>query len=550
MKKIYSTSFLLISIIVLTAGTIDLGALLNYSNQIVPSYIDKDNTPNNNAITDSGATLGRVLFYDKNLSLNNTISCASCHQQASAFGDPAIQSIGQSGGLTGRHSTRLVNARFGSENNFFWDERADNLEEQTTMPIQDHIEMGFSGTSGNPTIDSLIDKLENLYYYNELFNHAFGDINVTEDRIEKALAQFIRSIQSFDSKYDVGRAQVGNNNVPFPNFTTAENNGKALFMSNSATGCNGCHRAPEFDIDPNSDNNGVIGVAGSPSSLDLTNTRSPSLRDLANSTGVENGPFMHDGSLATIMDVINHYDDIPNNPSNTNLDNRLNGSGGNLNLTTTEKNELEAFLLTLSGNAIYTDARWSDPFDATGSISILNGVLPVNLSYFDLTQENDQVRLEWSTSTEINNSGFDIEYSVNGSEWSSIEFIEGYGTSDDSNLYQAYHKDPINGINYYRLNQLDFDGNRSLSEIKSIIIKHNSINIKIFPNPSVNFIQISGIAESHSVIVYNTNGLIVKNITVESDTKIDISDLSSGSYIMRILDSNNVPVSTQKLIKL
>ena len=88
-------------------------------------------------------------------------------------------------------------------------------------------------------------------------------------------------------------------------------------------------------------------MAGSPGSIDLTNERSPSLRDIVNNAGVENGPFMHDGSLATLMDVINHYDEVPNLPVNTNLDNRLMGPGGNLNLTDTEKDELLAFLKTL-----------------------------------------------------------------------------------------------------------------------------------------------------------------------------------------------------------
>lgn len=346
------------------SNAIDLANLANYSNQGQPNYIDEDNT-GNNPITDEGATLGRVLFYDRNLSVDNTISCASCHKQSFAFGDNDLQSIGVDG-LTGRHSMRLVNARFSEEQRFFWDERANSLETQTTMPIQDHIEMGFSGQNGDPGMNDLIDKLSGIGYYQELFTFVYGDPEITEQRMQRAMAQFIRSIQSFDSRYDQGRSQVNNNNTPFPNFTAEENQGKNLFMSNNGAACNRCHQAPEFGIDNNSDNNGVVGVIGNPNAIDVTITRSPTLRDMFNPTGQLNGPLMHDGSMTTMLDVINHYDDIPNVPGNNNLDNRLRGGGGgngqNLNLSNQEKEALVAFLRTLSGSNVYSDQRWSDPF--------------------------------------------------------------------------------------------------------------------------------------------------------------------------------------------
>ena len=120
-----------------TFGTnIDLDNLKNYANQSIPAYITKDNTAGN-PITNKGATLGRILFYDKNLSSNNTISCSSCHQQTHAFGDTNITSNGVNG-TTSRHSMRLINSRFANETKFFWNERAINLETQTTMPIKDH----------------------------------------------------------------------------------------------------------------------------------------------------------------------------------------------------------------------------------------------------------------------------------------------------------------------------------------------------------------------------------------------------------------------------
>jgi cytochrome c peroxidase len=372
-KSIAYFSLLLVSVLLL-AATVDLNNPFNYSSQTIVPYITKDNTPANNSITDLGATLGRVLFYDENMSLNNTIACASCHIQAFAFGDTAELSVGFEGGLTGRHSMRLINARFGDEVQFFWDERASSLEEQTTLPIQDHVEMGFSGTNGNPDFDSLVRKLETISYYSPLFTAAFGDNTISEARIQFALAQFVRSIQSFDAKFDIGRNQVNNDIDPFPNYTASENNGKLLFLNPTplgGAGCAGCHRAPEFDIDPATLNNGIIGVAGTLNNIDLTNTRAPSLRDIVNPNGDLNGPLMHNGGITSLEALVEHYNLIDIDPLNTNLDPRLGGPGGNLQLTTTEKEDLINFLKTLTGMAVYSDEKWSDPFDENGDIDVV-----------------------------------------------------------------------------------------------------------------------------------------------------------------------------------
>jgi cytochrome c peroxidase len=358
-----------------TFGTnIDPNNLLNYANQGKPPYIIKDNT-GANAISNAKATLGRVLFYDKNLSIDNSVSCASCHRQEFAFGDTALVSRGVSGGVTGRHSMRLVNARFAVENKFFWNERAPSLEFQTTQPVQDHNEMGFSGLSGRPALNGLLTKLQAIGYYNELFRFVYGDISVTEARLQECMAQFVRSIQSFDSKYDIGRAQVANDNQNFPNFTPGENAGKNIFLTppvfdaaglriNGGLGCNGCHNAPEFDIDPNTRNNGIIGTIGS-AVLDLNNTRAPSLRDLLNIAGNPNTPMMHTGVFTSIQQVIGHYGTINLAPGNTNLDPRLrpNGFGQQLNITAQEVINVTAFLKTLSGTNVYTDAKWKNPFN-------------------------------------------------------------------------------------------------------------------------------------------------------------------------------------------
>ncbi len=354
-------------------SNIDLGNLSNYANQTRPTYITKDNTAGN-VITNSKATLGRVLFYDKNLSYNNTIACASCHKQEFAFGDTAIQSKGVDGGLTTRHSMRLVNARFANEAKFFWNERAATLEVQTSMPIQDHAEMGFSGTNGQPGLSSLLTKLQQIPYYNELFQYVYGDKNVSESRLQECLAQFIRSIQSFDAKYDAGRAAVANDNQNFPNFTAQENTGKNLYLTPpqfnaqgvrvaGGLGCQGCHAAPEFDINPNTRNNGIIGIINA-TGIDVANTRAPSLRDLVQTNGTLNGPMMHTANFTTLQQVIGHYGAIQIAPGNNNLDPRLrpNGVGQSLQLTAPEVNAVISFLRTLSGQNIYTDKKWSNPF--------------------------------------------------------------------------------------------------------------------------------------------------------------------------------------------
>ena len=354
--------------------TIDPTNLANYTNQPKPNYIVKENT-GGNPITNAKATLGRVLFYDKSLSIDNSISCGSCHKQQFAFSDTALASKGVAGGTTARHSMRLVNSRFGVEVKFFWDERAATLEQQTTKPIQDHAEMGFSGQAGRPGLSDLLTKLQGIGYYNELFKFVYGDITVSEPRLQECLAQFVRSIQSFDSKYDAGRTLVPNDGQPFPNFSAQENLGKQLFLTppvfnaagariNGGAGCNGCHNAPEFDIDPNTRNNGIIGRIAPGGGIDITVTRAPSLRDVTNSAGIENGPFMHTGNLVTLQNAIGHYNTINIAPGNTNLDPRLrpNGSGQQLNLTGAELSGLVSFLKTLSGTNVYTDAKWSNPF--------------------------------------------------------------------------------------------------------------------------------------------------------------------------------------------
>ncbi|MCU0321802.1 MAG: hypothetical protein MUE72_05255 [Chitinophagaceae bacterium] len=314
-----------------------------------------DNTPQNNPITNNGATLGRVLFYDKNLSVNKTISCASCHNPSFGFSDTAILSKGFAGGKTGRHSMSIINAKFYQPGKFFWDERAATLEEQVLMPFQDQTEMGM-------TIPTLLQRVREQAFYAPLMNNAFGDTVINSNRIAQALAQFVRSIVSSNSKYDVGRAQVNNMPANFPNFTTAENEGKRLFImpiQAGGAGCFGCHTTEAFvaaNIGPR--NNGLDINTDKDNGAGQGRFKAHTLRNIALTA-----PYMHDGRFSTLEEVVEHYNSgIKAHP---NLDNVLKQPNGNpiqLNLTTTQKASLVAFMKTLTDPTIATNQKWSNPF--------------------------------------------------------------------------------------------------------------------------------------------------------------------------------------------
>ncbi|MEP7355528.1 MAG: cytochrome c peroxidase [Acidobacteriota bacterium] len=321
-----------------------------------------DDTPATNPNTDAGTTLGRVLFYDKNLSKTQTVACGSCHVQSHGFSDPNRFSTGFAGGKGTRHAPGLSNVRFNPAGHAFWDERAGSLEIQALLPIQDAVEMGL-------TLTELVQRVGSLSYYPALFQAAFGDTSVTSDRIAKAIAQFDRSIISYQSKYDVGRAQVTDPGIPFPNFTTQENRGKQLFLTPPPQGganCIACHRGEAFLNDQGPINNGLNASstadpgasAISGNAAQLGAFRFPSLRDIA-----MRAPYMHDGRFATLEDVVDFYDHgVQNNP---NLDQRLRGPGGTplrLNLNQSDKAALVAFLGTLTDTQLLSDPRFSDPF--------------------------------------------------------------------------------------------------------------------------------------------------------------------------------------------
>lgn len=348
--------------IVITSANLNLPAIpFNYADPGLPDYLTNgavdraDNTPNNNPTTNQGATLGRVIFYDKILSANRSISCGSCHGANTGFSDSKTFSDGFNNGKTGRHSMTLANARFYNNGSFFWDERANTLEEQVLMPIQDPVEMGMS-------LDSVTARMKRTDYYANLFTNSFGDSTITENRIALGLAQFVRSMVSFESKYDVGRRQVGNQAFNFPNFTASENNGKSLFLSNRLA-CANCHGTDAF-IAPNARNNGLDATTTDPGVGGITNRNNDdgdfkvgSLKNIAVS-----GPYMHDGRFSTLQQVIEHYNSGVQNHPNLSNQLRVNGQVRRLNLSQNEKNNLLAFLHTLTDDSMIDDEKFSDPF--------------------------------------------------------------------------------------------------------------------------------------------------------------------------------------------
>ena len=340
----------------------------NYSNPTLPGYLTAPpitaqiQNPNGNTTTDWGATLGRVLFYEKNLSFNKTISCASCHKQANAFADPVTLSKGFDGGSTGRNSMGLTDAQYYPVGKYFWDQRAATLEDQALMPIQDHVEMGM-------TLTEMESRVRSLTYYPFLFSKAFGDTSISSTRIAKAVAQFVRSIESHQSKYDAGRsafptAPAPPPNAPFSNFTAEENRGKEIFLTPQIGGCAGCHGTETFTA-PTEKNNGLDmvtvdrGVGGITNNTNMDGEfKSGSLRNVELTA-----PFMHDGRFTTLEQVVEHYS--TGVKAHPNLSPQLKLPNGNprlLNLSVADKAALVAFLKTLTDTHMITDPKYADPF--------------------------------------------------------------------------------------------------------------------------------------------------------------------------------------------
>jgi len=464
--------------------------------------VDFDNTPIDNPTTDAGATLGRVLFYDKKLSANGTTACASCHHQDHGFSDPDVLSEGFNGDFTRRHSMSLANARFNVSGKFFWDERANTLEEQALLPFQDSLEMGL-------TLPQLEQIVRDQAYYPSLFEEAFGDTSVSSDRIAKAIAQFERSIVSTSSKYDSARSQVQSPIVNFPDFTAQENLGKSLFflpqtLSNGNNlNCIYCHVSEGFaQINPimpfgssagningldavSTNDMGIFETTGNPN--DIGKFKAPSLINIA-----IRPPYMHDGRFSTLEQVIDHYSTgIQGHQSLVSPMVDSTGVVGQFNFTQQEKNALVAFLNTLTDNSMLTNEKYSDPFVLDADCDGYNYIVDCN--------------------------------------------------DGDASIHPDAEEIPNNGIDE------DCSGADLLA---SVHLEVSESYIEIYPNLVVNEFTIIGELGLYQIEVIDINSQVYQTLNSTGNiTTIDVSAIPSGLYFIKVTNSTNNFIQVQKIIK-
>ncbi len=275
-----------------------------------PNYFGLPELVDTNKLTKEGIELGRYLFYETKLSLDNTVSCASCHIQNNGFADPRVLSPGVGGTLGKRQSMSLVNLAW--EGKFFWDGRSPTLEDQVLHPIQDPLEM-------KETLPAVVGKLQSTSLYPPLFKKAFGTDQVNAARISKALAQFLRTLVSSETKYD---KYLRNEYTPTPE----EALGLRLFFMHPdpfanpqvrGANCGDCHLQGNLagsrlgfsgfknnglrrSEDESSFDPGLFMVTNNP--RDKGKMKIPNLRNIGLTA-----PYMHDGSIATLEDVVDHY---------------------------------------------------------------------------------------------------------------------------------------------------------------------------------------------------------------------------------------------------
>lgn len=313
---------------------------------------------------DEIATLGRVLFYDKQLSINNSISCASCHKQSIAFADNKKFSRGFDNNLTTRNSMPIQNLAptfftnsadfsFGSGSGLFWDGRGTLAANGVLQPIVNHIEMGI------PDIPYLAAKISKIDYYPALFENAFFDSEINSERIGEALAAFTHSITSNETKLD--QSMRGGSSL-----SPKELIGKDLFMNRYD--CNSCHQVENpqgyifagtfanIGLEEDYQDGGREESTGN--KFDNGRFKIPSLRNVTLTA-----PYMHDGRFETLEEVIDHYKSkVVNHP---NLDSRLRNDEGTPkrpNISEIEVQAIIAFLGTMTDYEMINDPKFSNPF--------------------------------------------------------------------------------------------------------------------------------------------------------------------------------------------
>ena len=296
----------------------------------VPLGLSPDlQAPVDNPVTREKVELGRFLYYDPRLSRAGDISCATCHGPDNGFTDNAPVSTGHEGQKGGRSAPTVVNSTYSYLQ--FWDGRAASLEEQALGPIENPIEMAN-------TLDAMIETVSGIPGYAPLFEAAFGDEQVTADRVAKAIASFERMVLSGNSKWD--RFMAGDEAA----MSEQEIRGWELFRNKAQ--CTLCHAGQTFS-DSDFHNIGVGMAAGEPDlgrfvvtgeDADRGAFKTPMLRDVTTTA-----PYMHDGSQATLEVVVEFYN-VGGEPNG-----RLDPKIRPLDLTDQEKADVVAFLKALDG---------------------------------------------------------------------------------------------------------------------------------------------------------------------------------------------------------
>ena len=312
------------------------------------------------------ATLGRVLFYDELLSRNGTVSCGSCHVQTAGFAHNEALSEGFDGETGTRNSLALGTTAMGLTTSyggstegealagFSWDDSVHSMEEQTQAAIENPSEMGM-------TMEAIVERVKSIAYYDILFRKAFGENEINEENLLKAITQFVNAISSNESRFDEGMNQTLNVNEDFANYTASENLGKSLYNTN----CASCHGAKhDFTVKAVA-NNGLDQVytdqgkgAKTGNSSDMAIFKVPFLRNIGLS-----GPYMHDGRFASLEEVVDFYSE--NVKEHLNLSPELRESNGQvkkMNFTEVQKTALVAYMETLTDQEMIKDEKFSIPF--------------------------------------------------------------------------------------------------------------------------------------------------------------------------------------------
>ncbi len=320
------------------------------------TFFPKMPAAENNPVTAEGANLGRYLFYDPILSSDKTMSCASCHNQKAAFSDsPNSFSKGRNDELMKRNTMALFNLAWYPA--YFWDGRASSIEEQVFHPVREYNEMNLDWNIA-------AQRLEENKFYKKQFKKVFGSSKIDSVKISKAIAQFLRTLISYQSKYD---KVVEGKTL----FTRDEYEGFNLVSDQTKGDCIHCHITDGDALGSTLvfSNNGLDAVTNANDYKDkgrgIVTGKStdngkfivPSLRNLAFTA-----PYMHDGRFKTLEEVINFYSE--GLQKSANIDSKMEfAHRGGAKLTSDEKRKIIAYLLTLSDSSFISNPEFSNPFN-------------------------------------------------------------------------------------------------------------------------------------------------------------------------------------------